>query len=91
MRLPSECVPVTVTTMPYEVIPGIQSPLILGCIELDCRQLKHLETEHFHITYQNDSAKLRILLRRLFNAGIPDLQYLIASFLHVGEVILVTE
>ncbi len=74
-----------------EIIPRVESPVVISRVELRCLSLENLEAEAFHIPYQDYRPQLGILLCRLFNASVPDLQNLIAGFLNICEEVIVAK
>lgn len=81
--------PVSLNATALEVTPSIKPPSVIRRIELNRLLLEQFEPETGHIPYQDYRPQMRVLLRRFLNAGIPDLQYLVASFLNVGKEILI--
>ena len=75
----------------FKIISSVQTPIIVGRVELRCLRLENLEPETFHISYQNYRSQVWVLLRCLLNAGIPDLQNLTASFLNIRKGVIVAE
>ena len=57
----------------FQVVAFVEAPKVIGWVELTGRLFKYLEAETCHITYQHDCSQLRVLLRCLFDTGIPDL------------------
>lgn len=80
---------IVLNATPFKIVSPIKPPNIIRRVELSRRLLEDFELEHVHVAYQDNRPQLGILLRRLFDSGVPYLQNLIARFLHVGKDVLV--
>lgn len=86
MRLPDERVYIAFNCVPINGLAALcETPNVISRIELNRCVFEHLEPEVLNFPYKYCRSQLRELLRRLFDPGIPNLQYLGASLLDVFQ------